>query len=92
MSIQESAPYRDPSLPVEQRVRDLLARMTLEEKAAQTANFRIGGMGGGGLLESIPSDKVRGSMVRMGDRPGDEVVQLYLNDVISSVLTPVTAL
>ena len=28
-------PYRDPSLPAEQRVADLLARMTLEEKAAQ---------------------------------------------------------
>ena len=27
--------YKDPSLPVEQRVEDLLARMTLEEKAAQ---------------------------------------------------------
>ena len=29
--------YRDPSAPVEERVRDLLGRMTLEEKAAQTA-------------------------------------------------------
>ena len=29
------APYRDATLPVEQRVADLLARMTLEEKAAQ---------------------------------------------------------
>lgn len=28
-------PYRDASLPAEQRVADLLARMTLEEKAAQ---------------------------------------------------------
>jgi beta-glucosidase len=28
-------PYRDASLPTEQRVADLLARMTLEEKAAQ---------------------------------------------------------
>jgi beta-glucosidase len=27
--------YRDPSLPIPERVRDLLARMTLEEKAAQ---------------------------------------------------------
>ena len=30
-----AVPYRDPSLPAEQRVADLLARMTLEEKAAQ---------------------------------------------------------
>ncbi|HEY8484314.1 MAG TPA: glycoside hydrolase family 3 N-terminal domain-containing protein [Longimicrobiales bacterium] len=28
-------PYRDPTLPPEERVADLLARMTLEEKAAQ---------------------------------------------------------
>jgi beta-glucosidase len=30
-----NAPYRDASLPAEHRVADLLARMTLEEKAAQ---------------------------------------------------------
>jgi beta-glucosidase len=34
-SAQDSPPYRDPRLPVEQRVSDLLARMTLEEKIAQ---------------------------------------------------------
>ncbi|KRF21825.1 glycoside hydrolase family 3 N-terminal domain-containing protein [Phycicoccus sp. Soil803] len=33
----EHHPYRDPSLSVELRVQDLLGRMTLEEKAAQTA-------------------------------------------------------
>ncbi len=32
--------YRDPSLPVEQRVADLLSKMTLEEKAAQTCMMR----------------------------------------------------
>ncbi len=37
----QSAPtYRNPKLPIEQRVADLLSRMTLEEKAAQL----IGGM------------------------------------------------
>lgn len=30
-----SAPYRNPELPVEERVADLLSRMSLEEKAAQ---------------------------------------------------------
>ncbi len=30
-----SAPYRDPSLPIEKRVDDLLKQMTLEEKIAQ---------------------------------------------------------
>lgn len=32
---QELLPYRDPKLPVAQRVADLLSRMTLEEKVAQ---------------------------------------------------------
>ena len=32
---QQAPPYRDPKLPVEQRVADLLSRMTLEEKLAQ---------------------------------------------------------
>ncbi|HYK49442.1 MAG TPA: glycoside hydrolase family 3 N-terminal domain-containing protein, partial [Terriglobales bacterium] len=32
---QEKLPYRDAALPVEQRVADLLSRMTLEEKIAQ---------------------------------------------------------
>jgi beta-glucosidase len=32
---QNAPPYRDPSLPVEQRVADLLSRMTLDEKIAQ---------------------------------------------------------
>src|SRR5262245_15426933 len=30
-----TAPYRDPQRPVPERVRDLLARMTLDEKIAQ---------------------------------------------------------
>ena len=32
---QQVPPYRDPKLTVEQRVADLLSRMTLEEKLAQ---------------------------------------------------------
>ena len=33
MPAESLLPYRDPQLPLEQRVSDLLARMTLEEKA-----------------------------------------------------------
>ena len=29
-------PYKNPELPVEERVKDLLSRMTVEEKVAQT--------------------------------------------------------
>jgi beta-glucosidase len=32
---QQTPPYREPSLPTEQRIDDLLSRMTLEEKVAQ---------------------------------------------------------
>jgi len=32
---QEKPPYKNPALPVEQRVADLLSRMTLDEKVAQ---------------------------------------------------------
>jgi beta-glucosidase len=32
---QSSVPYRNPALPIDARVRDLLKRMTLEEKVAQ---------------------------------------------------------
>ena len=34
--------YKDPAAPVEARVRDLLARMTLEEKAEQLCQDTIG--------------------------------------------------
>jgi beta-glucosidase len=34
------APYQDPSLPIDARVKDLLQRMTLEEKVAQLQGFR----------------------------------------------------
>ena len=33
-----SPPYRDPSLPIEKRVDDLVSRMTLEEKVSQMMN------------------------------------------------------
>ena len=34
-SVPPAAPYRNPGLPADERVRDLLSRMSLEEKAAQ---------------------------------------------------------
>ncbi len=34
----DNLPFQDPSLPIEQRVADLIARMTLEEKVSQTLN------------------------------------------------------
>jgi beta-glucosidase len=38
------APYKDPKAPVEKRVKDLLKRMTIEEKAAQLMGLWNGGV------------------------------------------------
>ncbi|HSU38476.1 MAG TPA: hypothetical protein VLJ38_02880, partial [Polyangiaceae bacterium] len=35
MSESEPFPFQDPELPVEERVRDLVSRLSLEEKAGQ---------------------------------------------------------
>ncbi len=72
------APYRDASLPVAQRVADLMGRMSLEDKLGQmtqaerkeitpqeVAEFRIGSvLSGGG---SVPSPNDRGGWVAMVD-------------------------
>ncbi|HLO61255.1 MAG TPA: glycoside hydrolase family 3 N-terminal domain-containing protein [Bacteroidales bacterium] len=39
-----NAPYKNPKLPVEKRVKDLLKRMTIEEKAAQLMGLWNGGV------------------------------------------------
>ena len=41
---QSEAPYRNPKLPIEQRVADLVKRMTLEEKVEQIAGGRRRGL------------------------------------------------
>ena len=41
-------PYKDPSLPVSQRVEDLLGRMTLEEKIQQMSMTGLGDIPGSG--------------------------------------------
>ena len=41
-SAQNSAGYQNPNLPIEQRVDDLVHRMTLEEKVSQMQNHSVG--------------------------------------------------
>ena len=39
ISKSQTLPYQDSSLPIEERVEDLLSRMTLEEKIAQMGHI-----------------------------------------------------
>jgi beta-glucosidase len=53
--------YKDPQLPVEQRVDDLLARMTPAEKARMLA--------GSGWMESAPNDRLGIPAIKIADGP-----------------------
>ena len=55
------APYRNPATPLERRVRDLLSRMTREEKAAM--------LSGSGWMESAPIDRLGIPAIKMADGP-----------------------
>ena len=55
------APYRNPATPLERRVRDLLSRMTLEEKATM--------LSGSGWMESAPIDRLGLPAIKMADGP-----------------------
>jgi beta-glucosidase len=55
------APYKDPALPVERRIDDLLARMTPQEKAEMLA--------GSGWMESQPNTRLGIPAIKMADGP-----------------------
>jgi beta-glucosidase len=61
---QDASPepvYRNPRAPVEQRVADLLRRMTLDEKVAMLA--------GAGWMESMPNQRLGIPSIKMSDGP-----------------------
>ena len=55
------APYKDPSLDVERRVKDLLGRMTPQEKAEM--------LSGSGWMESQPNTRLGIPALKMADGP-----------------------
>ncbi|MGA2921720.1 MAG: glycoside hydrolase family 3 C-terminal domain-containing protein [Candidatus Sulfotelmatobacter sp.] len=54
-------PYKNPSLPVEQRVQDLLSRMTLQEKVAM--------LSGTDWMQSVPNQRLGIPSIKMADGP-----------------------
>ncbi len=58
---QATPPYKNASLPVDQRVADLLKRMTLEEKATM--------LSGSGWMESAPIERLGIPAIKMADGP-----------------------
>ncbi|HZL53886.1 MAG TPA: glycoside hydrolase family 3 N-terminal domain-containing protein, partial [Terracidiphilus sp.] len=57
----ENAPYMDAKLPPNERVADLLSRMTLEEKATM--------LSGSGWMESAPIERLGIPAIKMADGP-----------------------
>lgn len=55
------APYKNPDLPVEQRVQDLLGRMTLQEKVAM--------LSGADWMQSVPNERLGIPSIKMADGP-----------------------
>jgi len=60
-AVPDDAPYKNTSLPVDQRVADLLRRMTLEEKATMLA--------GSAWMESAPIPRLSIPAIKMADGP-----------------------
>jgi beta-glucosidase len=83
------APYRNPDLPIEERVADLLARMTLEEKIGQMTLIEKGSIRG-----SDVTDKYLGGLLSGGGGSPDEntveawaeMVDGYQDDALATSL------
>jgi len=60
-SSSDVPPYKNPSLPVEQRVHDLLGRMTLQEKVAM--------LSGADWMQSVPNERLGIPSIKMADGP-----------------------
>jgi len=60
-TVPADAPYKNASLPADQRVADLISRMTLEEKATM--------LSGSGWMESAPIARLGIPAIKMADGP-----------------------
>ena len=63
VNAQQSFSYKNPLLPTELRVNDLLGRMTLEEKIAQIRHLHSWDVFDGQILNQEKLDKMCGGIV-----------------------------
>ncbi len=79
--VPPDAPYKNSALPVEQRVTDLLSRMTLDEKISMLA--------GSGWMESTPVPRLGIPAIKMADGPLGVRSWLGSSAITSSTNAPV---
>jgi beta-glucosidase len=76
--MSQSLPYRDPTLPIDERVDDLVARMTVAEKVGQMLQLEASGdleeliaeQHVGSVLKASPEDMHRAIAIAAGTRLG----------------------
>jgi beta-glucosidase len=61
LTASDAPPYKNPGLPVEQRVQDLLGRMTLQEKVAM--------LSGADWMSTVPNQRLGIPSIKMADGP-----------------------
>jgi beta-glucosidase len=80
-AIPADAPYKSDHVPLDQRVADLLGRMTLEEKASM--------LEGSGWMESMPIERLGIPAIKMADGPMGVRAWMGGSAITSSATAPV---
>ncbi len=80
-AVPADAPYKSDHVPLDQRVADLLSRMTLEEKASM--------LEGSGWMESMPIERLGIPAIKMADGPMGVRSWMGSSAITSSTTAPV---
>jgi hypothetical protein len=83
----ERAPYQNPELLIEERVADLLGRMTLEEKVGQMCQYLLPREEDLSAAPSEPIGDVDDSTIRYDEESRQSVPGLIARGLIGSILS-----